>query len=710
PFGVAVNPVTNKIYVANYGSNNVTVIDGATSATQTVPAGSHPVAIAVNPVTNKIYVPNSDSSNVTVIDGATNTTQTVGAGSFPYAAAVNPVTDKIYVPNANSDNITVIDGTTNATQTVSAGTNPAALAVNPVTNKIYVSNQISNSGTVTVIDGATNATQTVAAGSLPSAIAVNPATNKIYVANYGSNDVTVITEQQVQPIPLLTAIAPLTDKQTVERTPTFNFTASSSFSPYAPPPQHVFYQLDTWQTPWLAGSGVPPNFTGTTPSLSLGTHILYAFATDGQEANSTGVAQQLIGSMQAYLFNVVPASTSTALSSDHNPSSPGESVTFTAYVAVTPPGSGTPTGSVTFYDGSTTMGTAALDGTGHAAYATATLTIGSHSITAGYGGDTNFLGSTSAVLTQQVSGAAVALSPISLTFGNVVINTTSTAKTVTLTNSGAATLSISSIATSGSFAVSSTTCGATLAVGKKCKVIVTFAPTVLGALTGALTFTDNAPDSPQTVALSGTGVLPATLMPATATYAAQAVGTTSAAKTFTLTNYQTVALTGIAISTTGDFAVSATACTTSLAAKAKCTISVTFTPAATGTRTGTLSVSDSANNSPQTSALTGTGVVPAKLTPATATYAAQTVGTTSAAKTFTLTNNMTVALNNIAIATTGDFAVSATTCTASLAAKGKCTISVTFTPTAVGTRTGKLSVSDTASNSPQTSSLTGTGK
>jgi hypothetical protein len=60
--------------------------------------------------------------------------------------------------------------------------------------------------------------------------------------------------------------------------------------------------------------------------------------------------------------------------------------------------------------------------------------------------------------------------------------------------------------------------------------------------------------------------------------------------------------------------------------------------------------------------------------------------------------------------TTGDFAVSATTCTPSLPAKGKCKISVTFTPQATGTRTGQLNVSDSADTSPQTASLTGTGK
>src|SRR5713226_9566020 len=70
PFAAAVNPVTNKIYVANQGSNNVTVIDAATNATTTVTDVSaiKPVAVAVNPVTNKIYVANEDSNNVTVID------------------------------------------------------------------------------------------------------------------------------------------------------------------------------------------------------------------------------------------------------------------------------------------------------------------------------------------------------------------------------------------------------------------------------------------------------------------------------------------------------------------------------------------------------------------------------------------------------------------------------------------------------------------
>jgi YVTN family beta-propeller protein len=190
PNVVAVNPVTNKVYVANQGSDNVTVIDGVTNATTTVTTGSIPIAIAANPVTNKIYVANVGSNNVTVIDGATNETATVPAGTLPWAVAVNQVTNQIYVPNEFSNNVTVIDGATNATTTVPAGFYAFAVAVNPVTNKIYVANEYGNS--VTVIDGATNATVTVPAGGTPYAVAVNPVTNQVYVANQGSNNVTVI--------------------------------------------------------------------------------------------------------------------------------------------------------------------------------------------------------------------------------------------------------------------------------------------------------------------------------------------------------------------------------------------------------------------------------------------------------------------------------------------------------------------------------------
>lgn len=191
PVAVAVNSVTNRIYVANANSNNVTVIDGDTNATTTVDVGTYPVAIAVNAITNRVYVVNFFSNSTTVIDGSTNKASTItgtGYSGFDWGAvAVNPVTDKIYVtysaPGGSVGTVTVINGATEGTTTVTPGQNPIAVAVNPKTDKIYVPNIWSNN--VTVIDGTTNETTTVNAGACPLAVATNSVTNLIYVANEG---------------------------------------------------------------------------------------------------------------------------------------------------------------------------------------------------------------------------------------------------------------------------------------------------------------------------------------------------------------------------------------------------------------------------------------------------------------------------------------------------------------------------------------------
>jgi kumamolisin len=249
----------------------------------------------------------------------------------------------------------------------------------------------------------------------------------------------------------------------------------------------------------------------------------------------------------------------------------------------------------------TTSSTLTLTASTTAATGTVTVTI--------QGVSGSLTNTTTLSLTVNSSGPTVTVSPTSLKFPKTAEGATSAKKPVTLTNTGTSTLDISNIATSGDFGqtTSSKPCGSTLAAGKSCTIEVTFTPTQAGARTGTLTITDNSPSSPQTVALSGTGEAQATLTPASAKFPKEKVGTTSPAKVFTLTNNQAVALTSIAISTTGDFSVSKTTCTTSLAAKAKCTISVVFKPTQTGTRTGELKVADSAAGSPQTSSLTGTG-------------------------------------------------------------------------------------------------------
>ena len=93
----------------------------------------------MNPVTNKIYVANNGSGGVSVIDGATNTTTSPGVGTFPSAVVVNPVTNNVYVANTNGNSVSVINGGT--VTPVNVGSTPKALAVNPITNKVYVADQ-----------------------------------------------------------------------------------------------------------------------------------------------------------------------------------------------------------------------------------------------------------------------------------------------------------------------------------------------------------------------------------------------------------------------------------------------------------------------------------------------------------------------------------------------------------------------------------------
>jgi YVTN family beta-propeller protein/predicted outer membrane repeat protein len=194
PLGIGVNPTTNRVYVSLRVSDTVSVIDGANnSVVATVAAGAWPVDVGINPITNRIYVANQGTNDVLVIDGSNNeVSATVTVGSAPGGIAVNPTINHIYVANYNGDNVSVIDGINNTVvATVTVGEDPMGIGVNPTTNRIYVANNTSN--TVSVIDGTNNAVvATVTVGSGPVGISVNPTTNRIYVANSTSNTVSVI--------------------------------------------------------------------------------------------------------------------------------------------------------------------------------------------------------------------------------------------------------------------------------------------------------------------------------------------------------------------------------------------------------------------------------------------------------------------------------------------------------------------------------------
>jgi 6-phosphogluconolactonase (cycloisomerase 2 family) len=305
----------------------------------------------------------------------------------------------------------------------------------------------------------------------------------------------------------------------------------------------------------------------------------------------------------------------------------------------------------------------------------------------------------------------VTLTPVTLTFSAQPVGTTSAAKTVTLKNtSTTASLTIKSIVPTGEFA-ETTTCKGTLAAGASCTLTVTYTPATLGAIDGAITITDNATPAIQVLNLTGKGIAPLTLAPATLTFPSTAVGKTATAQTITLTN-STVALTMGTVTASGDFAISANTCTGTIAASKTCTISVTFTPTVTGAIAGALTIADGAFGSPQLVPLSGTatGTVTntVSFAPTSLTFPSQAIGTTSASQAITLTNKATTTLKITTVAASGDYAETDTCAGKSIAAGKTCAITVTFKPTASGTIKGAISVADAATTTPQVVALTGT--
>ena len=303
----------------------------------------------------------------------------------------------------------------------------------------------------------------------------------------------------------------------------------------------------------------------------------------------------------------------------------------------------------------------------------------------------------------------VSLSPSTLSFAAQPANTTSAPQTVTLTNTGTAALSITSIAVTGDYSQTNS-CGTSLAAAASCTINVIFAPVAAGTRTGTLVISDNAIGSPQNVPLTGTGLAATTvsLSPSSLVSGSQAAGTTSAPQPVTLTNTGTGTLNIANIATTGDF-TQTNSCGTSMTAGASCTINVSFIPTTSGTRTGTLAITDNADLSPQTVSLTGTGIAPAvSFAPTTLSFQPQLVGSTSAPQYVSLTNIGTDTLIITSFSTTGDFAQT-NNCGSSLVAGASCSVTVTFSPTAAGTRTGTLLVADNASGSPQAVTLSGSG-
>jgi hypothetical protein len=198
-----------------------------------------------------------------------------------------------------------------------------------------------------------------------------------------------------------------------------------------------------------------------------------------------------------------------------------------------------------------------------------------------------------------------------------------------------------------------------------------------------------------------------TASPTALNFGAVATGATSAAQTVTVSNPTSASASVASIAVTGDFAQT-NSCGTAIAAGGSCTVSVTFKPTATGTRTGSLTVN--AGGVTNTVSLSGTGTAPGPVlgaSPGSLTFGNTVVGSTATAQTVTVSNSGTAPATVSAVSVTGDFAQTGN-CT-TIAVGGSCAVTVSFTPTASGTRTGTLTVTSNANNSPTTVTLSGSG-
>ncbi|MET9122026.1 choice-of-anchor D domain-containing protein [Streptomyces sp. NPDC004528] len=200
----------------------------------------------------------------------------------------------------------------------------------------------------------------------------------------------------------------------------------------------------------------------------------------------------------------------------------------------------------------------------------------------------------------------VTATPGALNFGSVATGSTSAAQTVTVSNPTNSAAAVSSITASGDYSQTNT-CGSSIAANGSCTVSVKFAPTATGSRTGTLTV--NAGGTTSTVSLSGTGTAPGPVLntdPASLSFEGTVVGSSATAQTVKVTNSGTTSATVSGVSASGDFSQTNNCAT--LAVGASCTVNVGFKPTTGGTRTGSLTVTSNANNSPTTVSLTGSGI------------------------------------------------------------------------------------------------------
>jgi Domain of unknown function (DUF4082)/Abnormal spindle-like microcephaly-assoc'd, ASPM-SPD-2-Hydin len=309
--------------------------------------------------------------------------------------------------------------------------------------------------------------------------------------------------------------------------------------------------------------------------------------------------------------------------------------------------------------------------------------------------------------------AGLTSNPASLNLGNVNVGSSSS-QTLTITNNAAGSVTISKVATVGNeFSAAGMAVPFTLAAGKQVSLKLSFSATSMGAATGSLTLTSNASNPTLTVPLSATGMQPQiTVVPAAVSFTGVALGTSN---TQTLTvrdsGNANLIISQATIGGTG-FGMTGPTLPTTVAPGQSTAFTVRFSPATSGSAVGTITITSNAPNSLVTVPLSGTSVSQSLLlsaSPTSLAFGNVTEGTSkNEPVTLTNTGNSSVTVSKLTSA--GNyFSVSSLATPVTLAPGQTASFSAAFAPTAAGSFSGTISVASTATNSPLSIPLSGSG-
>jgi hypothetical protein len=722
-------------------NSNFSVTDDAAGSPQSVPLSGTGIAAVLSASLTPSPVPFGNQRVNTTGAAVTVTLTNTGTGTVTLAAA-NAVT----ITGTNAADFAIAAGTT--------CTNGAALAAPGGACVIKLTFKPGASGartaTINVSDNAAGSPQT---------------------ATLNGTGIAPIATVTPSPLPFgnqrkgtTSATMPVTVKNT--GTDTLNLAAANAI---------VISGANA--ADFASAPGVPPcaNSTALAPAASCLVNVTFTPSTAAAEAatltitddsnavpgsaqpvslTGTGIFPQAVATPSPLPFGNQPKSTTSAPLTVTLTNAGTDTLHLAAANAVAI--SGANAGDFAIAAGTTCVNSAAVAAGGGNCIINVTFTPSTTAAEAATLAITDDVGVQNVSLTGTGTAANVTLSPSPVPFGNQPINTTSASMTVTLNNTGAASVTLAAanaVTITGTnpsdFAIvaGTTTCTNGLVVAAtngSCVINVTFKPTATGARSATLQVSDNAATSPQSVTLNGTGTAPtATVAPLNIPFANQRKGMTSAGTDVTVSNTGTGTLNIATIALAGanptQFVLGApssgTPCSlvaaTPVAPAANCKFSVKFAPTATGAQAATVNITDDSGGTAgtiQTVTLSGTGTLPqASAAPNPLPFGNQRKGTTSAALTVTLTNTGTdtlnlAAANAVAIsgANAADFAVVAgtTTCKNSTAVPpapgpgNTCVINVTFTPSTTAAEAATLTITDDSggvAGTAQNVSLTGTG-